>query len=262
MQPLKFVSLMSANAEPFYRALAAYLAQQIGQPIVPVEDQPWQERRAMLLDGRAALGAICGEPYVLLADQPAPPVRLLVAPVLRESRYAQRPVYFSDVIVRRDSPAHSFADLRGASWAYNEPGSFSGYHVVQAHLHDLGLDERFFGSTIFSGAHLESLRLVLAGEVAATALDSIVLAYELHRYPELTAQLRVVASIGPSPIPPLVVARHVPEPLAAELRGAILAMHTNPAGQAALDVGLLAHFTEVNDADYDPIRQRLRTIRA
>jgi phosphonate transport system substrate-binding protein len=260
MQPLIFVSLLSANAEPLYRALAAYLTARLGLPVQTVEDRPWQERRQMLLAGQADLAAICGEPYVLFADQPAPPVSLLAAPVLREPRYGGRPAYFSDVIVRHDAAARSFAELRGARWAYNELGSFSGYHVVLAHLRELGLDEGFFGATTFSGAHLESLRIVLAGEVDATAIDSIVLAYELHRRPELAAQLRVVAAIGPSPSPPLVVARHVSGPLAAELRSAILAMQGDPLGQAALEVGLLSHYSAVSDADYNPIRQRLRAV--
>jgi ABC-type phosphate/phosphonate transport system substrate-binding protein len=47
-------------------------------------------------------------------------VELLAAPVMAGTRYAGRPVYFSDIVVHRDSAARSFADLRGARWAYNE----------------------------------------------------------------------------------------------------------------------------------------------
>jgi len=62
-----------------------------------------------------------------------PPVELLAAPVLEGERYRDQPIYFSDVIVARRNPARSFADLRGASWSYNDPDSHSGYGVVLYH---------------------------------------------------------------------------------------------------------------------------------
>src|SRR5215218_1827059 len=99
---IKLVSLMAANADPTYQAIAGYLAQQLGLPIACVDDQPWQERERMLEHGQAAIGAICGAVYVRLAAQPAAPVQLLAAPVMRAARYQGRPIYFSDVIVPAD----------------------------------------------------------------------------------------------------------------------------------------------------------------
>jgi ABC-type nitrate/sulfonate/bicarbonate transport system substrate-binding protein len=60
-----------------------------------------------------------------------PKLTLLAAPLPAGARYGGKPIYFSDVVVRRDSPYQTFADLRGVTWGYNEPGSQSGYNVVR-----------------------------------------------------------------------------------------------------------------------------------
>jgi phosphonate transport system substrate-binding protein len=91
--------------------------------------------------------------------------------------YKDRPVYFSDVVVRRDSKFHTFADLRGASWAYNEPGSHSGYNVVGYHLATLGEGSGYFGQVVESGAHQVSLQMILDGRIDASAIDSLVSAF-------------------------------------------------------------------------------------
>ena len=116
---MRFVSLMADNMDAFYRLLADWLSRRSDIPI-EVEDRfPWQERERMLDRGEAHIGIICGLPYVWKVDRPKPLVELLAAPVMRRPRYRDRPIYFSDVIVRVDSPFRSFMDLRGASWAYN-----------------------------------------------------------------------------------------------------------------------------------------------
>ena len=86
-------------------------------------------------------------------------------------RYGARPVYFTDVIVRHDHPARAFADLRGATWSFNNPGSHSGYNVVRHHLLELGETRGFFGRVVCGGSHQGSIQLVLDGEIDAAGVD-------------------------------------------------------------------------------------------
>ena len=104
-------------------------------------------------NGEVDAGFICGLPYVQLARQTPAPVELLAAPVIRGDRYAGRPIYFSDVIVHRDSPVRTFADLRGRSWAYNDPDSHSGYNLTRHHLLMMGETHGFFGRVVEAGFH-------------------------------------------------------------------------------------------------------------
>lgn len=181
---------------------------------------------------------------------------------MRGERYGGRPIYFSDVIVRRDSPFHRFADLRGRSWSFNETTSHSGYGVTLARLASLSIQEPFFGQVVCAGAHRASIRLVAGGKVDASAIDSVVLAYELRDHPDLAEQLRVIDAFGPSTIQPLVVARHV-EPA---LTKAIVAALTNWRAleadlREAFAYNLVERFAPVNDASYDDIRHMERAWR-
>jgi phosphonate transport system substrate-binding protein len=201
---------------------------------------------------------MCGLPYVWRADRPEPSVELLAALVPAGQRYADRPVYFSDVVVQRDSPWSSFAELEGSSWAYNEDTSHSGYNATRYRLAQMDMDRGFFGRVVAAGSHEASLRLLLAGEVDATALDSTVLDLLRRRDPSLEWRLRIVESFGPRPSPPWVVAPTVPGELRAALRGALLAMSSDARGRAILTSGMASSFAAVMDADYDPIRRVAR----
>src|SRR4051794_21567483 len=111
-------SCMAPNADAMCRALARYLERELGVKIALVEDVPWQAREAMLDAGEIDLCWICGLPYVRKASANAA-IELCVAPVMQGERYGAEPVYFSDLVVRSDSPFNYFDDLEGKAWAYN-----------------------------------------------------------------------------------------------------------------------------------------------
>jgi len=194
----------------------------------------------------------------LKADRPDSTIELLVAPVMRGRRYQDRPIYFSDVVVHRDSPYRSFADLRGAVWAYNEPGSQSRYNITRYHLATLGETSGYFRRVLASGAHEESLRLILNRHIDTSAIDSTVLETELRRSPEIEAKVRIVETLGPSPIPPWVVSKSLAPELRESIRAVMLNMHADRAGQAVLDEGCIARFVAIEDSDYDVIREMAR----
>jgi phosphonate transport system substrate-binding protein len=254
MRELQITSCMAQNADFICADLASYISEQLQLPTAFIGDIPWQERERRFDAGDIHVCWICGLPYVWKADRGRPPLELLVAPVMQGARYQDQPVYFSDVLVLRTSPFHTFADLRGATWAYNEPGSHSGYNVVRYHLATLGETAPYFGRAIESGAHQMSLQLLLDGAIDATAIDSTVLEAELLRHPDIEARIRVVATLGPSPIPPWVVLRSVPQELRTVLRTVLLQMHMDPRGRALLAAGRIARFAHVDDRAYDPIR--------
>jgi phosphonate transport system substrate-binding protein len=255
---LRFTSCQSENSEFIGRALTRYIGERLGLATQFVDSISWQQRLRLLDEGVIHSGWVCGLPYVLRADRPRPRMELLAAPVMAGARYARRPVYFSDIVVRHDSPARSFLDLRGSRWGYNEPRSHSGYEVVRYHLSRLGECTGFFGTTIETGAHQETLRLILDREVDASAIDSTVLETELRRRPALREELCVIETLGPSPVPPWIVSQHLPQFLKRRLRGIMLGMHRDPGGRAILREASIARFAGVTDRDYDPIRRMSR----
>jgi phosphonate transport system substrate-binding protein len=130
--------------------------------------------------------------------------------------------------------------------------------VVRAHLAALGIRHGFFGEVVESGAHSVSLEMILDGRVDGAAIDSTVLEWLLSQRPELARQIRVVETIGPSPIPPWVISKDVPEKRRRELRTLLLDMHRGDFGRDILDRGWLRRFAAAQDSDYDPIRAMSR----
>jgi phosphonate transport system substrate-binding protein len=265
MDVLKLTSCQADNTIPISREIAVYLSQHLPIPVEFVEDVPWPERYRLLDEGQIHVAWICGLPYVRRVDHPDSGnqlnsgIELLAAPVMDGTRYENRPVYFSDVVVHRDSPFQTFADLRGASWSYNEPGSQSGYNVTRYQLATLGETAGFFGRVIGSGGHQQSLRLILAGDIDASAIDSTFLGWELAHRPEIGDQIRIIATLAPSPIPPWVVLKSIPIEMRQQLRRLLLGLHEEEHGRSILALGQLVGFTAVTDKDYDLIRHMART---
>jgi phosphonate transport system substrate-binding protein len=201
----------------------------------------------------AELCFICGLPYIRRTTL----LQATAAPVLRGQRYQNCPIYFSDVIVHHDSPFQHFADLRGSSWAYNEPESQSGYGITRYALLQMGETNGFFGRVIRAGFHQKAIRMVCQREVDAAAIDSQVLAIELRDHPQLAKQLRVIHVLGPSTIQPIAVSTRLSESLKQEIQTVITQLHHSQAAQAHFSYGLIDHFAPVSDADYNDIRAML-----
>jgi phosphonate transport system substrate-binding protein len=258
MTTLTVTSCQAPIADSMCQSIAHYLAPRLDMPTAFMGDVSWEVRERRFDAGQIDIAWICGAPYVRKADRPDASLELLVAPVMAAARYQQRPIYFSDVVVHRASPFREFADLRGASWAYNEPGSHSGYHVVRYYLARLGESSGYFGRVIESGAHQTSLQYILDRQVDAAAIDSTVLELVCAQRPEVRAQLRVIATFGPSPMPPWVIGRHIAPQLREQVRTLLLHMHEDPHGQAILNRGQIARFAAVTDRTYDAIRHMLQ----
>lgn len=253
---LRFANFLSPILQGTYEQIALYAGQCLGLPTTLHTGQSLAE----FASGQADVGFLCGLLYVRLKQQEDCPVELLAAPVLSPGRYANRPIYFSDVVVRRNSPYTSFEHLQGRIWAYNEPASHSGCNLVCYSLLERRKSPHYFGQSIKSGSHLASLQMVLDGEVDATAIDSHILDVVLQRNPALAAQLRVIDMLGPSAIPPIVVAKRLAPALKAHLRSALMSMHHDLATAKGLHSGLIQHLAPVTDEHYNDIRHMLATV--
>jgi phosphonate transport system substrate-binding protein len=250
---LRFVTFLAPNLRFVYEFISRYVSDQLELSTEMRAGASYHD----IVDADVAF--LCGLPYVEMTCRSNPPVEPLAAPVLCGRRYAGQPIYFSDVIVHRDSPFQSFADLRGRSWAYNEPHSQSGYGITRQRLIELGETHGYFGRLVEAGWHDTAIRMVASGAVDASAIDSHVLAIACRDQPELADRLRVIDSFGPSPIQPVVVSRRLPQTLKLELRRVLLEMAADAEAVKILEHGLIERFVPVDDSTYDDIRVMLRT---
>lgn len=220
--PLTLVSYLSPNLFKFYTEISAYLERTLDRPVQiqvgscdPLSDP-------ILYDDQLDIALICGLPFARFNQMCPHQLQPLVAPVMQADRYLDRPIYFSDVIVRAESDIFRLSQLQGKTFCYNDRGSNSGYHLMGYRLFQDHYPATFFGQVLASGAHQNSIQWVVAGKADCAAIDSTVLEQELRVFPHLATQLRIVESIGPCPMPPIVAAQRLGQALLRQIQAALL----------------------------------------
>ena len=238
---LRLITYLSPSIPAaFYELIAEELGaellfeERISGPLAG-DDEPFSR-------GAADLGFVCSPSFRYLNARERV-VDLLPLPVPLDGRSAGQPVYFADVVVRAGSGLHSFEDLRGRRWAYNDRNSKSGWFSMLGRITP-NAPAAFFGELIHAGSHLRSLELVVRGDADAAAIDSNVLALQRHLYPEL----RELESWGPFPIQPAIIRALLPATVRARVSSKLLTMHERHAESLAR-FGI-ARFASGSECDY------------
>lgn len=103
--------------------------------------------------------------------------------------------YNSVFVVRKDDPRQTLADFDGASFAYNEALSQSGWAAPQIYAIGIGLS---LPPRLCTGGHALSAEAVAAGRADIAAIDAVTWAL-LLRSNAFTAGLREVGRTPPTP---------------------------------------------------------------
>ncbi len=245
---LRAISYLAPNWFDFYQSIIFYLGRilEVETELQQGKCDPLQD--PLLLQNQLDLAFICGLPFIQYY-QAFPNIQPLVAPVMQASRYQNRPIYFSDLIVNVNSKIQIFEDLKGKVFCYNDPGSNSGYNLPRYRLIQSGYSQDFFAKAIQSGSHQRSIQWVTYELADCAAIDSVVLEQELRDFPELSAYLRVIESLGPYPMPPLVVSQHLGKSAIEQLQSAIL--HPDAELKAAMENVGVKRFAAVKLEDYE-----------
>jgi phosphonate transport system substrate-binding protein len=244
---LRVANCLAPHLGWFYRDVGRLLGSRLGLRV------KFRDNAAYDRLGDIDLAFVCSLAYI---EHPAIAARFepLAAPVLAGARYRGEPIYYSDVIVQRNSSLRSFADLRGRSWAYNEVLSQSGYGITRYHLALAGETCSYFGRLVEAGHHDRAIHMVAAGHVDAAAIDSHVLESYLRLHPELASSLRVIDCLGPSPIQPVLIRRNLPAQTKEDLGAALVQLNATPGAHDTLAGALIERFVRMDDAAYNPVR--------
>jgi phosphonate transport system substrate-binding protein len=245
-----------------FQYLADYLGDCVGMPTeLQIETRHSGPPRGVpdpFSEDAVDVGFLCAPPYIWLRERPEPPVELVpFGLVFEDPQAAGRPVYFSEIVVRKDDPARSFGDLVGARWGYNDRESLSGYYSVVQTAAEHGADGTFLDRLRDMGSHLGSLRALRRRIIDAAAIDSTVLALRWRRDPALRASLRVVQRLGPWPIQPIVMRRSLPDRIRRALTTAVGALGETVERRRALRRWLVTGVAPMTDADFDVERAAL-----
>lgn len=252
-QSLRFVTWLAPSLPlELFELIASIVGAAVGLPwtLAAVADRSGPAPGSdPFTSGQADVGFACAPTYLALRERRADVELLGASPVFDDPRVRGRPIYFSDVVVRSSSRCRALEDLRGGVLAFNDPASQSGWHCLWQRLPGGEEAHTFFRESRRSGSHLGSIALVVAGEADAAAIDSNVLRLALSRSPATAAHVRVLHTLGPWPVQPILVRRSLPEGVKEGLRSALLAANRADGSRRALRRFGVSGFAPVADGD-------------
>lgn len=233
----------------YYRDFLDFIGNELGRQVEYVDATSYEEINA-LIESRDVDGAIvCSGPYV--RGHAKFGLELLAAPKAYGST-----MYYSYIIVPRDSPARGLEDLKGKSFAFTDPLSNTGKLVPEYLLARKGASsKKFFSKTVYSGSHDKSILAVADKLVDGAAVDSLIWEYLNRIKPELTGKTRILLKSAPYAIPPFVVHPSLDPELKEKLRTILLTAHTKPKGKELLAKMMTERFVPIDDSAYDSIRE-------
>ncbi|RME85110.1 MAG: phosphate/phosphite/phosphonate ABC transporter substrate-binding protein [Caldilineae bacterium] len=238
-----------------YSPLLDYLAKRLDRPVELLQRPTYAEINELLRTGQADIGFICGGAYV--EGEREGYMELLAVPEIGGTA-----TYRALIIVPADSPYRSFEDLRGRRFAFTDPLSNSGRLYLQYRLAQMGeTPDSFFGETIYTYSHDNSIRAVAQGIVDGATVDSLVFDALVKSEPELGKRLRIIERSRPFGIPPVVVHPDLDPALKMAVRDALIGMHKDPQGRQALAVLHVDRFVLPDPAAYESIRRMAAQVR-
>jgi ABC-type phosphate/phosphonate transport system substrate-binding protein len=254
---------VGAQTGELWRALLSAVTAQAGLIVEVIEHAPPAAIDDLWRRKDMAAVFMCGLPYSRTNPRPT----LIAAPVPAAAEFAGRPEYWSELVVRSDSPYGDLESTFGGTLCLTAPNSQSGYAAALQYLmaFDAARDGKAgAGSPLYReiGAPavtpLGAVTAVVAGAADVAPIDAY--AYRLlqkHRG-DLTSKLRTVARTARTPIPPLVASIEG----TTRLRTAFTAAHRDPALRVLLDGLELAHFVTPDPRDYDALQTRFESATA
>ncbi len=175
--------------------------------------------------------------------------------------------YRSVIVVPKDSPLHSIADLKSHSrelvFLFTDPASTSGNLIPRAYLNSQGFDpEKDFKKVVYAGQQAAAALTVKAKKVDAGTMMERVLV-RLQATGKLAPDdLRVIWTSEPIPTAPICVHKSLPEDFKEEIRRALLAIPEKDPVLWESTKKMYRRpdmtYVAVNDSVYDSLREFAR----
>jgi phosphonate transport system substrate-binding protein len=251
------VAAMVSPKESFsyYRELFDYLGRKLNKRVELIQRKTYDEVNELLGKGLIDIAFICSGPYAAAKEKYG--FELLVAPEINGSHF-----YQAHLIVNKSSSYKDLEDLRGKIFAFTDPESNTGRLVP---LHWLALmgeqPETFFGKSVFTYSHDNSIMAVAKGLVDGAAVDGLIWEHVSRTNPQLTSGTRVIKKSERYGIPPVVASASLSRETKQRIRDVFLTAHEDPAGGRILDGLKIDRFIVPRDEWYDTVRRMSADVR-
>lgn len=236
----------------YYNDLLGLIGDKVGRRVVFLQRRTYAEVSALLEKKEVDVAFECAGPYV--ADHDRFGIEILAVPVSHGKN-----VYYSYVIVPKDSPVTTLDGLRGSRFAFTDPDSNTGCLVPKFMLAKRGeKPASFFGETFFTNSHDNSIKAVADGLADGASVDSLIWDFLDSSGSPFTARTRIIEKSPPYGIPPIVVHPGLDPVLKARLKESILSLHDDPRAKQVMARLQIDRFEPGDDRMYDSVREMNR----
>lgn len=239
--PAEEGSLSKEQFEPFI----AYLSEEVGQEIKLMLVADYSAVLEALKFGHADIARVSSSGYVLAKDKEKMEIEVVAAAIKKKTG---KPSYRSIIVTLADGGIY---DLDGASFAYVDVGSTSGYLAPVTYILEEGIE---LGEIFFAGSHPAVIEAVKNGTVDAGAVADNRYYVALEEGVIAEGEFRILWESDPIFNVPVVVQSSMGVEFKSKLRQALLDAPRDIVEHTGIgEIG----FVEASDSDYDQIRKML-----
>ena len=170
--------------------------------------------------------------------------------------------YYAYFVVKMNSKLKVFKDVEGKVLALNSIGSTSGDLIPQVELSKIKLftkNKDHFKKVYYAGSHDACLLSVLNEQADVCGMSSRNFEARLKDKTFTMDQVRIIHKSSPVPPPPLAYSKNIPLEDRKKIKKAVLEAHKH--GAIGGYGGQMSHYMEVNDSDYDVLRDVVKLLK-
>jgi phosphonate transport system substrate-binding protein len=247
-EPLRYVIIPSEGTErpeEQFAPFVEYLAEELGRDVELVLVPDYAAVVEAMKYGHADIARFGAFSYIL-ATQEAD----VEAVAVGIKGNTGKPEYHALIVARAD---RGVTDLNGASFAFSDVGSTSGYLAPITYFNQAGIEP---GEVFFSGSHNASIEAVKNGTVDAAGVADNRYITALEEGVIAEGELEILWKSEPIPNAPIVVRGDLEPGLKNRIQQAFL----DAPGELVEALGVKEiGYVEVEDGDYDIIRRMQET---
>ena len=251
---IAFASVISPiETRKSYQKMVDYIARELGRPAVLVQRKTYEELNMLLAGGEADVAFVSTGAYTSYNGMI--PLELLAMVQTDGTVFYQ--AYF---IVNADSNITAFSQLRGRTFAFTDPLSYSGRLAVDYMLMDeyRTTPEQFFQRCFYTYSHDKSLWAVENKLADGAGIDSQIYDYAKKRDSRLDEKIRIIGVMKPTPTGPVVMRQDLLPETRQRLQEIFFHMDEDPEMAEAMRQVIIDKFVPPQLDVYNELKRKYR----
>jgi len=238
----------------YYKGVLNYLEDKLDMHVKLIDRKNYSETNDLIKTGNTDIAFICTGAYVAVHDEVG--AELLAMPQING-----KAVYYSYIIVNKDSNIKNFKELKNRSFAFVDPLSNTGKTYPTYLLTQMNeTPDTFFSRYIYTHRHDKSIMAVAQGFADGAAVDGPIWDYLDKTNARYTSQTQVILKSPPFASPPVIARKDLSPELKEKISKILIEMHNDEKGREILKGMMIDRFVRGDDADFASARTMIKTI--